>query len=46
MGITLADGGVNPISGERVIDARIYRYTLAAMATVGLCKTSDDWLYN
>ena len=46
MGATLADGGVNPITGERVVDAITCRYTLAVMATAGLYETSGDWLYD
>ena len=46
MGATLADGGVNPLTGERVIDAITCRYTLAVMATAGLYETSGDWLYD
>jgi len=46
MGSTLADGGVNPLTGERVIEAATCRYTLAVMATAGLYETSGDWLYD
>jgi glutaminase len=46
MGATLADGGVKPVSGERVIDAEACRFTLAVMATAGLYETSGDWLYD
>jgi glutaminase len=46
MGATLADGGVNPITGERVIDAAICHHTLAVMITAGLYETSGDWLYD
>jgi glutaminase len=45
MGATLADGGVNPISGERVIDAAHCKRVLAALATSGLYELSGDWLY-
>lgn len=45
MGATLADGGVNPVTGERVVDADSCRYTLAVMATAGLYETSGDWLF-
>jgi len=45
MGATLADGGVNPLSKQRVIDAEVCHYTLAVMATAGLYETSGDWLY-
>ena len=35
MGATLADGGVNPLTRERVIDQEVCRYTLAVMTTAG-----------
>src|SRR5262245_26926577 len=46
MGATLADGGVNPITRERVVDAEVCHYALAVMATAGLYETSGDWLYD
>jgi glutaminase len=46
MGATLADGGVNPVTGERVIDAAVCHYTLAVMLTAGLYEDSGDWLYD
>jgi glutaminase len=46
MGATLADGGVNPRTGERVIDEKICRHTLAVMVTAGLYETSGDWMYD
>ncbi len=45
MGATLADGGVNPITRERVVSAEVCHYALAVMATAGLYETSGDWLY-
>ena len=45
MGATLADGGVNPITHERVIDAAHCPRVLAVMATAGLYERSGDWLY-
>ncbi len=45
MGATLADGGVNPVTGERVVDEQTCRHTLAVMTTAGLYETSGDWLY-
>jgi glutaminase len=45
MGGTLADGGVNPVTGERVVDAETCRFTLSVMATSGLYETSGDWLF-
>jgi glutaminase len=46
MGATLADGGVNPVTGERVIDSWVCHYTLAVMLTAGLYETSGEWLYD
>ena len=46
MGATLADGGVNPLTGERVIDETICRHTLAVMTTAGLYETTGDWIYD
>jgi glutaminase len=46
MGATLADGGVNPLTGERVVGPSAARHTLAVMATAGLYETSGDWLYD
>lgn len=45
MGATLAAGGVNPISQERLVSSQVCHYTLAVMATAGLYETSGDWLY-
>lgn len=45
MGATLAGGGVNPITAERVIDAEVCHYALAVMVTAGMYETSGDWLY-
>jgi glutaminase len=46
MGATLADGGVNPITRQRVVDAAVCHYALAVMITAGLYETSGDWLYD
>ena len=46
MGATLAGGGVNPETGERVVSADTCRHVLAVMATAGLYEHSGDWLYD
>ena len=46
MGATLADGGVNPVTKERVVDPAVCHYALAVMTTAGLYETSGDWLYS
>ncbi|MDM0079210.1 glutaminase A [Variovorax sp. J31P179] len=45
MGATLADGGVNPVTEERVVDASVCKRVLAVLATAGLYELSGDWLY-
>lgn len=45
MGATLADGGVNPATGERVVSADVCRDTLAIVATSGLYERSGSWLF-
>jgi glutaminase len=46
MGATLAGGGINPATGERVVSAGTCRRVLAVMATAGLYERSGDWLYD
>jgi glutaminase len=45
MAATLANGGVNPVTGQRAIDARYVAPLLAIMATAGLYDNSGQWLY-
>lgn len=46
MGSTLADGGVNPLTGVRVVSADVSRHVLAVLATAGMYELSGDWLYD
>ncbi len=46
MGATLADGGVNPVTGARVVDEASCRCALVVMTTAGMYETSGDWLYD
>jgi len=46
MGATLADGGVNPVTGRRVVTPDACQHTLAVMATAGMYETSGDWLFD
>jgi glutaminase len=46
MGATLAGGGINPLTRERVVSAGTCRRVLAVMATAGLYECSGDWLYD
>jgi glutaminase len=45
MAATLANAGVNPVTGDRVVGAGVSRRVLAVMATAGLYELSGDWLY-
>jgi glutaminase len=44
MGATLADGGVNPLTGDRVVSAEVAARTLAVMTTAGMYERSGEWL--
>ena len=46
MGATLANGGVNPVTRERVVSPAVCHYALAVMTTAGLYETSGDWLFD
>jgi glutaminase len=46
MGAVLAGGGVNPVTGETVVDPETCQFVLAVMATAGLYETTGEWLYD
>jgi glutaminase len=46
MGATLADGGVNPLTGRRVVSAETAKRTLAVLATAGMYEQSGEWLFD
>lgn len=46
MAATLADGGVNPVTGRRVVSATVCRDTLAVLAASGLYERSGEWLFD
>src|SRR3984957_10354708 len=46
MGATLANGGVNPVTGEQAIDTRYCKRVLAVLATARLYEHSGQWLYH
>jgi glutaminase len=46
MGATLADGGTNPLTAEKVIDSETAHATLAVMTIAGMYETSGDWLFD
>lgn len=45
MGATLAAGGINPVTGQRVISAANVPHILAEMTMEGLYTASGDWAY-
>jgi glutaminase len=45
MAATLANGGVNPRTGERVLSGPTVRAVLSVMATCGMYDSSGDWVY-
>ena len=45
MAATLANGGTNPATGTKVVDAEKVPAILAVMATAGLYDDSGKWLY-
>ena len=45
MGATLANGGVNLVSGEKVLEARFVPKVLALMMTAGVYNESGAWTF-
>jgi glutaminase len=45
MAATLANGGMNPVTGVQVLAPGVCRRVLAVMAIAGLYELSGDWLY-
>lgn len=45
MGATLANGGVNPITGVRALASEYVGNVLSVMTTCGMYDASGDWLY-
>ena len=46
MGATLANNGINPVTGQRVIRAENVPHILSAMATAGLYDGSGGWSWH
>lgn len=44
MGATLANAGIQPVTGNRVVPAAVARRTLAVMAGSGMYDAAGDWL--
>lgn len=45
MAATLANGGVNPVTGERAIDERYVQDVISVMLTCGMYNYSGEWMY-
>ncbi|MCB9850737.1 MAG: glutaminase A [Phycisphaerales bacterium] len=45
MGATLANGGVNPLTGERALDPQYIRDVLTVMYTCGMYDYAGEWAY-
>lgn len=43
MAATLAFGGVNPVTGERVVSRRTARHTLSIMSSCGMYDRAGEW---
>ncbi|MBC9956451.1 glutaminase [Yimella sp. cx-51] len=46
MAATLANGGVQPCTGERVVDVDVVRQVLSVMMTCGMYDAAGDWMTN
>ena len=45
IGATLANGGVNPITGERAIQQQYVKYVLSIMHSCGMYDYAGEWAY-
>ncbi len=46
MGATLANGGVNPVTGQRAVDSQYIRDILTIMYTCGMYDYAGQWAYS
>lgn len=46
MAATLANGGVNPLSGERALEQACARDVLTVMSTCGMYDSAGEWAYD
>ena len=44
MAATLATGGIQPVTGERLLDPAVARHVMAVMAAAGMYDAAGDWL--
>jgi glutaminase len=45
MGATLANGGVNPVTGQRAIEQKYVKYLLSIMHSCGMYDYAGEWAY-
>ena len=45
LGATLANGGVNPVTGVRALDARYVKYLLSIMLSCGMYDYAGEWAF-
>jgi glutaminase len=45
MGATLANGGINPLTGQRAVDQRYVKYLLSIMLSCGMYDYAGEWAY-
>ena len=45
MGATLANGGINPVTGKRVLPDHLVGSTLAVMSTCGMYNYAGSWMF-
>lgn len=45
MGATIANGGINPVTKEKVFDEDLTPQIVSLIATVGFYEATGDWLY-
>jgi glutaminase len=46
MAATLANGGVNPVTGKRAVMANYVQHILSVMATCGMYDAAGEWIYD
>jgi glutaminase len=46
MGATLANGGLNPLTGERAMPAALVRDVISVMLTCGMYDAAGQWFYD
>lgn len=44
MAATLANKGINPLTGKQIVSARVLRQVLSVMTTCGMYNSAGDWV--